>query len=78
MYRTVDVNWSFLWRPHVIFHASVSNVFGFKNSFGARFSSTPDANGHYASQPVSSNRFAFVGCFITFSQNKSANQLDKI
>ena len=80
VYRTVDANWSFLWRPHVIFHASVSNVFGFKNSFGARFSSTPDANGHYASQPVlpASNRFAFVGCFITFSRDKSSNQLDKI
>ncbi len=79
-YRSLDINWSYLYRQNIIFHAAISNIPGFKNEFGRRFSSEPDANGFYESQPIlqQAPRFFLIGCFITLTKNGNENQLDKI
>ena len=79
-YRTLDLNWSFLYRENVIFHFAVSNVPGFKNSFGYTYSPQPDQNGIYARNEIlpAADRFFFIGCFITLSPSGSQNQLEKI
>lgn len=79
-YKSLDLNWSFLYRENIIFHASISNVLGFKNVFGYNYSNIPDANGVLARSPIvpAANQFFFVGCFITLSKSGSANQLDKL
>ena len=79
-YRSVDLNWSFLFRDNIIFHAAISNVFGFQNVFGYNYSPMPNASGTFARTPVlpAANQFFFVGCFITLSKSGKENQLDKI
>jgi hypothetical protein len=79
-FRSINLNWSYLYRQDVIFHASVNNVFGFENVFGEVFSSSANGEGIYESAPIvqGAPRFFFVGCFLTFSRNKELNQLDKI
>lgn len=78
-FLSLDLNWSYLYRENIIFHAAVSNVPGFKQGFGQRFASQPDANGQFASTPIlpAARRFIVLGCFITLSGNGN-NQLDKI
>lgn len=79
-FRSLDVNWSFLFRQNIIFHAAISNVPGFKNEFGRRFTTLPDANGFHASQAIlpPAPRFFLLGCFITLTKSGTENQLDKI
>ena len=79
-YQSLNINWSFLYKEHIIFHAAVNNVLGYKQSFGREYSSTPNSNGEYASNEIvpGANRFFVIGCFLTFSKDKSKNQLDKI
>jgi len=79
-YQSLDLSWSFLYRKNVIFYGAVTNVLGFKNEFGRRYSSSPDSGGNYPSVVIqpSSNRFYVVACFITLTRKGEANQLDKI
>jgi hypothetical protein len=79
-YQSLDVNWSFLLRQHVICYFSVSNVLGFKQEFGQQYASLPNEEGVYHSAPIlpGSTRFFILGCFITLSKNGDLNQLDKI
>ncbi len=79
-YQSLDANWSFLYRDNVIIYAGVTNVLGFKQEFGHRYSKTPNSNGIYESAPIipGSNRFFVLGCFISLSTNGDVNQLDKI
>ncbi len=79
-YRSLDMSWSFLYRQNIIFYFAANNVTGFKNEFGRTYSSSPDVSGNYSSAAVepSSNRFFVLGCFITLTKNRNANQLDKI
>lgn len=79
-FRSLDINWSYLHRQNIIFHAAISNVPGFKNQFGRRFTPQPDANGFFASEPIlqPAPRFFLLGCFITLTKNGEANQLDQI
>jgi len=79
-YRSLDLSWSFLYRQNIIIHGAVTNVAGFKNEFGRRYSDTADVNGQYPSAAVmpSSNRFYVLACFITLTRKGNANQLDKI
>ena len=79
-YQTLDINWSFLYKPNVIFYASISNVPGFKQHFGYSYSKTPDETGTYASTPIlpSAKRFYLIACFITLSRKGDINQMDKI
>jgi len=79
-YRSLDANWSFLYRDNIIFHAAVSNVLGFNNSFGYNYSPIPDANGNFSRTEIlpAANTFFFIGCFITLSEKGTQNQMDKI
>jgi hypothetical protein len=79
-YRSLDVNWSYLHKQHVIFYFSISNLLGFDQEFGRQYASAPDSEGYYHSTPVlpGSRRFFIAGCFITLSRKGDLNQLDKI
>ncbi len=79
-YRSIDLSWSFLYRQNIIFYGAVTNVTGFKQDFGKRYSSAADVNGSFRGVDVgpSSSRFIVVACFITLTKGRDANQLDKI
>jgi outer membrane receptor for ferrienterochelin and colicin len=79
-YNTLDVNISYLHRENIIFYAAITNLPGFKQEYGERYSPIPDNQGTYASEPIipGANRFFVVACFITLSKRGDLNQLDKI
>ena len=79
-YQDISTNWSFLYKPNIIFHFSVSNLFGFNQEFGREYSAVPNEQGYYESIPIKSHakRFIFLGCFITLSKDKNANQLNNL
>ena len=79
-YRSVNVNWSYLYRQHVIFYAAVTNLPGFKNEFGYQYAPEPNSNGVYEGNKIVpfADRFFFLGCFVTLSRRGDKNQLDKI
>ncbi len=79
-YSSLDVNWSFLYRDNIIFHAAFSNVLGANNIYGYNYTPTPNSNGTYGRTEIlpSAKHFFFVGCFITLSKTGKENQLDKI
>lgn len=79
-YQSLDVSWSFLYKPHIIIYGAVTNVPGFKQEFGRRYSEVPDESGIYRSTSIipGSGRFYILACFITFTKKGNENQLDKI
>ena len=79
-YQSLNVNASFLYRENVIFYGSVTNVLGYQQEYGYQYSKTPNAEGVYERQIITSpaTRFYIIGCFITLSKSGDKNQLDKI
>ena len=79
-YQSLNVNWSYLLKQHIIIYASVSNLLGSEQQFGYKYASIPDEEGIYQSAPIMSGakRWFLIGCFITLSKDKKINQLDKI
>jgi len=79
-YTSLDLNWSYLFKQHIIFYASISNLLGYENVYGYQYTPEPDPSGYYESTPIlpSAKRFFFVACFITLTKKGEANQLDKI
>lgn len=79
-YQTLDVSWSFLYKPNIIFYAAINNLPGFKQEFGRRYSSEADESGIYRSTSIipGSSRFFILACFITFTKKGDQNQMDKI
>lgn len=79
-YHTLDLSWSFLYRPNIIIYGAVTNVPGFKQEFGRRYSSNPDEEGNYRSTNIipGSGRFYVLAVFITLTKKGDSNQLDKI
>ncbi len=79
-YQTLDISWSFLYRPNIIFYGAVNNVPGFKQEFGRRYANVPDDSGIYRSTSIipGSGRFFILACFITFTKKGDKNQLEKI
>ena len=79
-YRSLNANWSYLLKQHVIIYASVSNLLGTEHQFGYKYASIPNEAGIYRSAPVlpGARRWFLIGCFITLSRDKEINQLDKI
>ncbi len=79
-YQSLDVSWSFLYKPNIIFYGAVTNVPGFKQEFGRRYSDMPDDSGIYRSTTIipGSGRFYILACFITLTKKGDKNQLDKI
>lgn len=79
-YNDLSINWSYLVKPNLIIHASVSNVLGFNNVFGYQYNAQPNDQGFYESIPIEpdTKRFWFIGCFITISKDKNANRLNNL
>ncbi len=79
-YQDLSVNLSYLPKPFLIIHLSVTNVLGRDNIFGYEYSETPDSSGNYASRAIRqpAKRFLFLGVFFTISKNKSINQLPNL
>ncbi len=79
-YQTLDISWSFLYRPNIIFYGAVNNLPGFKQEFGRRYANVPDDSGIYRSTSIipGSGRFFLVACFITLTKKGDQNQIDKI
>lgn len=79
-YQTLDISWSFLYRPNIIFYAAVNNVPGFRQEFGRRYADVPDDSGIYRSTSIvpGSGRFFILACFITLTQKGDQNQMDQI
>ncbi|GAA4470207.1 TonB-dependent receptor [Nibrella saemangeumensis] len=80
VYHDLSVNWSYLHRSNIILYASVSNVTGRKNTFGYLYNPTPDETGIYRRREIGqgATRFVFVGLLVTFSTDKTANQLNNL
>lgn len=79
-YQDLSANIAYLPKNWLIFYFSCTNLLGRDNIFGYNYSTTPDANGVYASQAIRqpAARFVFLGVFITISKNKSMNQLPNL
>lgn len=79
-YHTLDLNLTYLHRENIIFYAAVSNVPGFRHSFGYRYAEIPGNDGSYAGEEIlpSAKRFFVLACFISLSKRGDANQLDEI
>ncbi len=74
-YHDLSFNASYLtnWFGNfTIVYVSVSNVFGFEQNFGRRFSTSPDANGQFSSIAVDpqARRFLFLGVFLSLGQER--------
>jgi len=80
VYKDLSVNYSYLVKPNMILHVSVSNVLGFQNIFGYQYNATPNEDGEYQGSAVrpQATRFIFIGFFITLSKDKNANQLNNL
>jgi len=79
-YRSVNVNWSFLLRQHIIIYGAITNIFGFTQSYGYNYATIPDINGSYDSLPIvpAATRFYFMGCFITLTRKGESNQMNQL
>jgi hypothetical protein len=79
-YWDVSANAAFLYRQHIIFYVSATNLLGRDNIFGYRTALQADVDGSYKQEAIQqgATRFIFLGIFITFSQNKTDNQLDNL
>ncbi len=79
-YVDLGVNWSFLLKPNIIIHGSVSNVTGSRQVFGYNFSNVvdPSGNHNYVVVEPPAKRFFFLGCFISLSKDKQANILNNL
>lgn len=65
-------------RNFTIFYVSISNVPGFKQSFGFRYAPSPDTNGNFPSFEVTpdATRFFFVGVFMNIGQKFEVQNQD--
>lgn len=75
-YNNLSFNMSYLtnlFGQFTVVFASIDNVPGFKNTFGYRYSNTPDTEGNYASYAIRppAKRSFFIGCFISIGQTFS-------
>lgn len=79
-YHDLSVNFSFLIKPHIILHGSVSNVLGIDNIFGYEYADQPNGQGVFEGRAIElpAPRFAFMGLFITLSKDNQVNQLPNL
>jgi hypothetical protein len=79
-YQDLSLNISYLPKNWLIIYASCTNLLGRDNIFGYQYSAQPNANGEYLSRAVRqpASHFVFLGVFITFSKNKTVNQLPNL
>jgi len=72
-FQDVSINASYLTNikgNFTVVFASVSNIFGFDNTFGYRFAPTPNMDGMFPSYAVKpdAKRFFFIGMFVSIGQ----------
>ncbi len=79
-FKDLSLNASYLYRQHIIFHVSATNVLGTNNVFGHRYAQQAGSDGNYRSEPIRQGapRFLFAGVFITLSKDKTKNQLNNL
>lgn len=79
-YSDLSANVAYLPKNNLILYFSCTNLLGRDNIFGYEYSQTPGAEGEYVSRAIRqpAPRFIFLGVFITFSKNKSINQLPNL
>jgi hypothetical protein len=76
-YRSrLDVSWSYLPKQWIIVHFGCQNVLGRKNIYGYEYSAANP--GLRREITASTDRFLFLGVFITISQSKKLNQLKSL
>ena len=72
----LDMSWSYLPKQWIIIHFGCQNVLGRKNIYGYEYS---EINSDIQKEiTVATNRFVFVGVFITLSRTKNLNQLKSL
>ncbi|MDR0756382.1 MAG: hypothetical protein LBF85_00855, partial [Tannerella sp.] len=72
----VDISWSFLPVQWIVVHFGCQNVLGRKNIYGYEYSETTP--GVRRAVTAASDRFVFLGVFITLSRSKTLNQLKSL
>lgn len=79
-YQDLSFNLSYLPSTSVIIYVSCTNILRRENIFGYEFSQQKNEQGVYNSRPVGQPaiNFLFAGVFITFSKEKSVNQLPNL
>src|SRR5690606_24662262 len=79
-FTDVSFNAAYLFRQHIIFYTSVTNLLGSKNIFGYQYAHQQNESGNFNREAVTQGapRFIFLGVFITFTRDKSKNQLDNL
>jgi outer membrane cobalamin receptor len=79
-YSDLSLNWSYLPHPQVIVFISATNLLGRDNIFGYEYSTQESDEGLYNRRAIrqAAPRFLFLGIFITFSKNKTMNQLPSL
>ncbi len=79
-YNNLSLTWTYLITQQKILFFSLSNIARFKNEFGYQYANAPDENGHFNSRKItpSATSSIFVGFFWTISDDKKANQVDRL
>lgn len=79
-YQDLSANVSYLPKNWLIIYASCTNLLSRNNVFGYQYSARQNANGEYVSRAIRqpASHFIFLGVFITFSKNKTVNQLPNL
>jgi len=79
-FSSLNLSWSYLPKPNLIFHVEITNALGRDNIFGYQYSANANPNGTYNEMaiPQSAKRFIFIGVFYTLSGDKKANQLNNL
>jgi hypothetical protein len=79
-FQNLSLSWSYLPKPNVIIHLACTNVLGRDNVFGYSFSPKANTEGIFESIPQGqiAPRFLFLGVFLTFSKDKTANNLNNL
>ena len=75
-HSNLDVSWSYLPKQWLIVHFGFQNVLGRKNIYGYEYSVINP--GLRREVTTASDRFVFLGVFITLSQTKKLNQLKSL
>ena len=79
-FSSLNLSWSYLPRPNLIFHIELTNALGRENILGYQYGNTASSNGKFQEMaiPQSAKRFLFIGVFYTLSNDKKANQLNNL
>ncbi len=80
LYRSLNLSWAYLISPQKILFFSVSNAPGFRNDFGYEYAELRNVDGIFPGRLIrpDEDRIFFAGLFITFSRDRTKNQLNNL